>query len=355
MPVVWDANAELVKEFSRKAGPADKQGYKQCRSNAEREAFRKDWDARYKATTNKRKRMVTTTVDRKSDWKRVRYLNWPCLIKAFGGEIDLEFAKGKAMTWVTKCERRGPPYMLWDNGPEMILYMYLELGSSDEFMRMRGEETSGDLPRDEPDDVLQEAAEEQQRLGLSHDMPEKAKLQFMSSASTPASAPSSVSSAPCSSGTSDLRSEPQSATPNNLPPTPYDSVAVQTIMKTEKDVVVNLPPTPHDSVAVQAIVKENGAVEKPAEDGLAVEKPAEKLAETAVVDVKKEKDVKIEKGLQQATLEPPLKQTKVRTPEQVAFVTATAAGKNSTRLSTMGCTYWHSQRLPSRNERRPQR
>ena len=100
------------------------------------------------------------TIDRKTDTKTVRYLNWPCLIKAFGGDIDLEFAKAKALTWVTKCERRGPPFMLWDNGPEMILYMFIELGGSDAFVRARADETAGVV--DEPADGVIHAASEEQ-------------------------------------------------------------------------------------------------------------------------------------------------------------------------------------------------
>jgi hypothetical protein len=126
----------------------------------------------------------STTDSRKKFTNGVYNFFW-VIAQAEGGLMDRDTGIRCARNHCSKMEKRGPPFVMWDNDAGILKYMHFENGISEEYTKARQLLLSGTLDLDS--DVIKEAMQQSEAEGLSHAVPAGAMGNFPQTSDMPRS------------------------------------------------------------------------------------------------------------------------------------------------------------------------
>ena len=100
----------------------------------------------------------------KKDKKTGLYMNFLNLVGSFGGQISVQLALPPATNYADWCEKKGPPYVMWNGKAREIEYMRIEMRTEDEINQSDSIGFKGEFEAEESD--LTSAWGEAQGRGL---------------------------------------------------------------------------------------------------------------------------------------------------------------------------------------------
>ena len=95
-----------MRTFLRDLDPEERLEYKRCRGNTAKEKIRANLATKRQRVTEASGTVTVATQDKKIDKKTVWYMNFPNLVKSFGGEISLEWGTRSANNWLEACKKK---------------------------------------------------------------------------------------------------------------------------------------------------------------------------------------------------------------------------------------------------------
>ena len=161
--------------FMRKATPEEIAKHKELKKLGRKAqtAFRAEW---HTMQINNAKGTLSKESQEKQTHRNSRvYKNFWKMVDAEGGVMNKEFAIQVATNYAEACEKQGPPFVMWDPCRKCMCYLHGEEGIEDEFVTMRKMLLEGEV--DMPQEMLLNALQHGEGVGLSADIPEIAKQQ----------------------------------------------------------------------------------------------------------------------------------------------------------------------------------
>ena len=141
--------------FIRHASAEDKLAHKEAKKFGRKaqDTLRLNW----KTTTVKN---LSGSMERSSTEKQTKkttrlYKNFWKIVEAEGGIVNKDFGIMVATNICKACEKKGPPFAMWDAAGGCMRYLHGEEGVDDEFVTVRKMLVKGEM--DVPDEILSKA------------------------------------------------------------------------------------------------------------------------------------------------------------------------------------------------------
>jgi hypothetical protein len=120
--------AAILRRFTRNADAEEKAKCGQLKTAASRLVFKQNWATAMASISSRKTIAKTTNSKNKTEYKNGLYVNFANMIKAEGGEIDIESATRTARLKANKYIKRGAPWVGYDADGEQLLFLNISCG-----------------------------------------------------------------------------------------------------------------------------------------------------------------------------------------------------------------------------------